>query len=267
MTSDENNIREDIYDDLYANKRSPLAKEIIREAARQYEGVYRAWTRRVLDTTNYDHVMVSFEEVLDEVVETYVCVELEKLREKRSSRPTKLTLAAVAKTTSVTPPVTQPQSPSTKLNKAMNNLTLSMSFKDAVTSGQQSKKDETSLASVWTTVGRKNKPLTTKIARRNSDELQDEEYFEEYDKSTNESTFLSGATVQEDNNQDETSAEVPQPAPAVVAKQPPTKIEWVEPKRTLPTKNNIGRDETSDRMQKQAVTLSCLQLCILFSFI
>ena len=87
MTSDEDKIREDIYDDLYAIKRSPLAKEIIREAARQFEGVYKSWTRRVLDTTNYDHVMTTFEEVLDEVAETYVYVELAKIEKKQASRP------------------------------------------------------------------------------------------------------------------------------------------------------------------------------------
>ena len=72
MSSDEEKIREDIYEELYAIKRSPFAAEIIREAAKQFAGTQKAWLQRVFDTNNYDHEMTTFDEVLDEVVETFV---------------------------------------------------------------------------------------------------------------------------------------------------------------------------------------------------
>ena len=74
---------------------------------------------------------------------------------------------------------------------------------------------------MWTTVGRKNKQLTTS---RNSDELQDEEYCEEDAKSKSESTFLSEATAKK------TTSRIRHPRrylrlPAAVAKHRPAKIE------------------------------------------
>ena len=99
-------------------------------------------------------------------------------------------------------------------------------------------------------MGRKNKPLTTAIIRRNSDELQEDEYCEEDAKSKSESTFLSGAMAKENNFQDETSAETPQPSPAAVTKHRPSKIEWVDPQRKLTVHSHNSRDESSDRRHK-----------------
>ena len=96
MSSDEGKIREEIYDEIYASKRSPLAAEIIREAAKQFAGIQKAWLQRVFDTNNYDHVMTTFEEVLDEVVETFIWIEVDKIQQKKASRPANLTLSAVA---------------------------------------------------------------------------------------------------------------------------------------------------------------------------
>ena len=70
-------------------------------------------------------------------------------------------------------------------------------------------------------------------------------------KSANESTFLSGATAQEDNTQDETSKEVPQTVTTVVTKRRPTKIEWIQPRDQLNLDKKGSRDEPSDRVLVQ----------------
>ena len=138
MSSDEERIREEIYDDIYASKRSPLAAEIIRETAKQFKGAQAAWTQRVLDTANYDHVMITFEEILEEVVETFVWIEVDKLQQKRATRPQTLTLQAVATVTSLSNKTTQQQRVAETLSAAMNNLAVTnKSFKDAVISGPQ----------------------------------------------------------------------------------------------------------------------------------
>ena len=62
MSSDEQTIREDIYDKIHASERTPLAVKSICDAAKQFAGGQKAWLQRVLDTSNYDHVMVTFEE-------------------------------------------------------------------------------------------------------------------------------------------------------------------------------------------------------------
>ena len=177
MSSDEQTIREHIYDEIYASKRTPLAAEIIRDAAKQFAGVQKAWLQRVLDTSNYDHVMVTFEEVLDEVVETFVWVELDKLKQKRVSHLTNLTLAAAATTKTVTQKTPQQKITAAELSTVMGNLTIThRSFKDAVTSGLQGQLTQEASSSLWTTVGRKNKPLMTTDTRRDEDKLQEEEY-------------------------------------------------------------------------------------------
>ena len=189
---------ENDYEDLNPGKRAAKEKEIIREALKQYRSVQTSWINMALIDCDFTRPIMDIADLVDEVTKDFEAVELNRLEEARRYQPSseKPTLAEVATIKHVAKPRTttlssidEKRTTSPTIDEKGKGFT--KSFKDVLQKpvakpGQpaatfQSINDF--LEPLWTTVGKKNKPVTTGSTCRNNDDYiqESESYREETD--------------------------------------------------------------------------------------
>ena len=176
---------EEKYEDLNPGKRTAQEKALIREALKQYQAVQASWITTAMQDCNIDRPIMDINDLLDEVMGDFKAAKLTEIEEAKRYQPSKAkpTLAKVAKISYVTkqnstPLIVVPESSPKK------------SFKDALTEPAKRPGTAASLPSVkkfleplWTTVGKKNKPVpkTRNLCRMDEDRVMEDTYCEETD--------------------------------------------------------------------------------------